>query len=339
MRRVVPGDRGATPVVPSLSDSITHRRGAFELPRCACALLRTRAAAPISLHMLGTHRANPSGMPDCRLSATPSAAPAWEASLRLGFVRDGATTRLLRREHRGPLRVQKALYPEGPALLPRDRRASARRRGRRRPARDRAWTPAPAVAVLATSPGAAKWYRANGRVSRQHVRLRAGAGAAIEWLPQETIFYDAPTSNSNTRSNSAPAPSTRQRNPVLRPPGLGRTLRQRPGAPAHPHPPGGPPAVVGAGRADGGRHRQPARPERRPVCATFLAVGKPVPARCWPPARGRPAAGAEPGEIGLRGALAGRRWRGGARGHAARVAGAASALPGQGACVPRIWHT
>jgi urease accessory protein len=44
--------------------------------------------------------------------------------------------------------------------------------------------------VLATSPGAAKWYRANGRTSRQDVRLVAGPGAAIEWLPQETILYD-----------------------------------------------------------------------------------------------------------------------------------------------------
>jgi urease accessory protein len=129
-------------------------------------------------------------MPDCRLSATPSAAPAWEASLRLGFVRDGATTRLLRREHRGPLRVQKALYPEGPdcchvivvhppgGVVGGDRLEIAMDADE-------------GCRVLATSPGAAKWYRANGRVSRQHVRLHAGAGAAIEWLPQETIFYDS----------------------------------------------------------------------------------------------------------------------------------------------------
>ena len=46
-----------------------------------------------------------------------------------------------------------------------------------------------AHAVL-TSPGAAKWYRANGHVSGQRVALRAGAGASIEWLPQESIFFD-----------------------------------------------------------------------------------------------------------------------------------------------------
>jgi urease accessory protein len=128
-------------------------------------------------------------MPDCRHSAAPSTVPAWEARLHLGFVRDGATTRLVRRTHHGPLRVQKALYPEGPdnchvivvhppgGVVGGDRLAIDIDAG-------------PGCQVLATSPGAAKWYRANGRVSRQDVTLRAGAGAAIEWLPQETIFFD-----------------------------------------------------------------------------------------------------------------------------------------------------
>lgn len=116
--------------------------------------------------------------------------PAWQASLALGFVRDGDTTRLVRRTHSGPLRVQKALYPEGPGachvivvhppggVVGGDRLAIAIDAG-------------PGCHVLASSPGAAKWYRANGRVSHQSVRLQARAGAAIEWLPQETIFYDA----------------------------------------------------------------------------------------------------------------------------------------------------
>ncbi len=43
---------------------------------------------------------------------------------------------------------------------------------------------------MLTSPGAATWYRANGHVSAQHIVLRAGSGAAIEWLPQESIFFD-----------------------------------------------------------------------------------------------------------------------------------------------------
>ena len=129
-------------------------------------------------------------MRDCSLTDPPTVFPAWEASLALGFVRDGDTTRLVRRTHRGPLRVQKALYPEGPGachvivvhppggVVGGDRLEIDIDAG-------------PGCSVLATSPGAAKWYRANGRVSHQAVRLQIAAGAAVEWLPQETIFYDA----------------------------------------------------------------------------------------------------------------------------------------------------
>jgi urease accessory protein len=116
-------------------------------------------------------------------------APPWRASLRLGFADDGGTTRLVERAHSGPLRVQKALYPEGARTChvilvhppggvvggdSLDIRMELGTRSR----------------VLATTPGAAKWYRANGGISRQDVRLSAGDGAVLEWLPQETIFYD-----------------------------------------------------------------------------------------------------------------------------------------------------
>lgn len=128
-------------------------------------------------------------MPDCSHFESPTAASPWEAILRLGFALDGATTRLIRREHRGPLRVQKALYPEGPdtchviVVHPPGGVVGGDRL-------DIALDIGAGCRVLATSPGAAKWYRANGRVSRQDVRLHAHAGASIEWLPQETIFYD-----------------------------------------------------------------------------------------------------------------------------------------------------
>ena len=41
-----------------------------------------------------------------------------------------------------------------------------------------------------TTPGAGKWYRANGWLSQQHVSLSCESGAVIEWLPQETIFFN-----------------------------------------------------------------------------------------------------------------------------------------------------
>ena len=109
--------------------------------------------------------------------------------LALGFTNDGGTTRLTRREHFGPLLVQKPLYPEGTqcchaiivhppgGIVGGDRlliEASA----------------AENTHALLSTPGAAKWYRANGRVSQQRVHLQCDAGAVIEWLPQETILFD-----------------------------------------------------------------------------------------------------------------------------------------------------
>ncbi|WP_034298127.1 urease accessory protein UreD [Herbaspirillum sp. RV1423] len=112
-----------------------------------------------------------------------------QARLTLGFADDAGTTRMIERSHFGPLRVQKPLYPEQPAvchavivhppggILGGDQLSINVRAG------DRAH-------ALLTTPGAGKWYRANGFVSQQQVSLTATAGAALEWLPQETIFFN-----------------------------------------------------------------------------------------------------------------------------------------------------
>ncbi|MBA5606211.1 urease accessory protein UreD [Duganella sp. FT3S] len=129
-------------------------------------------------------------MPDC-IAPTGLAAShsAWQASLALGFADDAGTTRLIDNTHCGPLRVQKPLYPEGGAVchaiivhppggvVGGDQLSIAATVG------------AHARALL-TTPGAAKWYKANGKRSAQQVRLDVGPGAALEWLPQEAIFFD-----------------------------------------------------------------------------------------------------------------------------------------------------
>lgn len=129
-------------------------------------------------------------MPDC-IAPTGLAAShsAWQASLALGFADDAGTTRLIDNTHCGPLRVQKPLYPEGGAVchaiivhppggvVGGDQLSIAATVG------------AHAHALL-TTPGAAKWYKANGQRSAQQVRLDVGPGAALEWLPQEAIFFD-----------------------------------------------------------------------------------------------------------------------------------------------------
>lgn len=122
-------------------------------------------------------------------SARPDAPGHLLATLSLGFVRDGETTRLTKREHFGPLRVQKALYPEGPSVAhaiivhPPGGVVGGDELKMNVQARDGAQ-------VLLSTPGAAKWYRANGHVSRQRLDIEVGAGAALEWLPQETILFD-----------------------------------------------------------------------------------------------------------------------------------------------------
>ncbi|MBO9536153.1 urease accessory protein UreD [Herbaspirillum sp.] len=112
------------------------------------------------------------------------------ARLSLGFADDAGTTRLVRRQHFGPLRVQKPLYPEHPsichAIIVHPPGGIV---GGDQLAID-AEVESGAHALL-TTPGAGKWYRANGSVSRQTINLKAGAGATLEWLPQETIFFDA----------------------------------------------------------------------------------------------------------------------------------------------------
>jgi urease accessory protein len=127
-------------------------------------------------------------MRDCHLPDS-ICHPAWHASLRLRFVDDAGTTRLAARSHHGPLRVQKALYPEGPGVCHAivvhppggvaggDQLAIAVQCG-------------PGSHALLTTPGAAKWYRSRGPVARQHVRIEAGEGSAVEWLPQETIVFN-----------------------------------------------------------------------------------------------------------------------------------------------------
>lgn len=118
------------------------------------------------------------------------AAPGHEqARLTLGFADDVGTTRMIERSHFGPLRVQKPLYPEHPSvchtvivhppggILGGDRLNIDA-------------TVGPSAHALLMTPGAGKWYRANGFVSHQHVSLTAQRDATLEWLPQETIFFN-----------------------------------------------------------------------------------------------------------------------------------------------------
>lgn len=114
---------------------------------------------------------------------------AWQARLDLGFERRGAETLLARREHFGPLRIQKPLYPEGPDLCHAivlhppagicggDQLRIGVKVG-------------PEAQALLTTPGAGKWYRSAGAQAEQGVSIKVGARGTAEWLPHESIVFD-----------------------------------------------------------------------------------------------------------------------------------------------------
>jgi urease accessory protein len=143
-------------------------------------LTRSGSGAPVhGLHVV-QHPAQPmSNVPHKPL----------QARLSLGFSEDRGTTRLVDRDHFGPLLVQKPLYPEGRevchaviihppgGVVGGDELEITANVGQM-------------AQVQITTPGAAKWYKANGHVSHQNIRLNVGAGGSLEWVPQETIFFD-----------------------------------------------------------------------------------------------------------------------------------------------------
>jgi urease accessory protein len=122
----------------------------------------------------------------------------WQAELHLRFNGDiprflangvaaqTGPTRLVERRHKGPLVVQRPFHPEGDPChvylvhppggvvggdeLRIDVQVD------------------PRAHALITTPAATKFYRCENRISSQTQELRA-AGATLEWLPQENIFY------------------------------------------------------------------------------------------------------------------------------------------------------
>ena len=124
-------------------------------------------------------------------------ATAWRAELELGFERRGERSVLARRRHEGPLVVQKPLYPEGgdichaivvhpPAgIAGGDALRLSAHLGTR-------------ASSLLTTPGAAKWYRSAGARASSRIDFTLEDGAALEWLPQETIVFDGALADMTT---------------------------------------------------------------------------------------------------------------------------------------------
>jgi urease accessory protein len=127
---------------------------------------------------------------------------AWHARLRLDHARAGERT-VARFEHDGPLRILQSLWPEGDAIchnvlvhppgglvagdvLQVDVRVREGSHG------------------LVTTPGASRFYRSDGEVAVQDVRVHVEAGARLEWLPLEAIYYSACRAENRLRLELAP---------------------------------------------------------------------------------------------------------------------------------------
>lgn len=112
---------------------------------------------------------------------------AWQARLQLDYGCESGRS-VARFAHDGPLRILQSLWPEGDAVchnvlvhppgglvggdtLEVTVQAAAGSHG------------------LVTTPGAARFYRSDGEAAVQDVRIRMAAGARLEWLPLEALYY------------------------------------------------------------------------------------------------------------------------------------------------------
>lgn len=112
---------------------------------------------------------------------------AWHAQLALNYTLERGRT-VARCAHEGPLRILQSAWPEGDAIC---------HNVLVHPPGGLVGGDTLEVAVhaasgthgLVTTPGASRFYRSEGAPARQDVSLRVAAGARLEWLPLEAIYY------------------------------------------------------------------------------------------------------------------------------------------------------
>lgn len=133
---------------------------------------------------------------------TALAAVSWHGHLALRYRRDGART-LAHDAHDGPLRVLKALYPEGDAIChhvlvhPPGGIAGGDHL-------DIAVDVGEGAHALITSAGAARFYRSDDKPAAQIARIQVQPNARLEWLPLETIAFPGCRASNQVQFELAP---------------------------------------------------------------------------------------------------------------------------------------
>lgn len=126
----------------------------------------------------------------------------WNARLQLNYSCENARS-VVRFVHEGPLRILQSLYPEGAGIChnvllhPPGGLVGG-------DTLDIEATAGPGAHGLITTAGATRFYRSAGEPALQRSRLILGAGARLEWLPLETLCYDACQAENQLRLELAP---------------------------------------------------------------------------------------------------------------------------------------
>jgi urease accessory protein len=127
----------------------------------------------------------------------------WTGRLELEYEFLQKSTVLSRNRHKGPLVVQRPLYPEGkrvchtcilhpPGGVVGGDRLEIDLKLKKN------------ASVLLTTPGATKFYRSGGRFAVQEQQLSVEEGASLEWLPQDAIVFPGAEATISTRIDLAP---------------------------------------------------------------------------------------------------------------------------------------
>jgi urease accessory protein len=119
---------------------------------------------------------------------------AWHAKLDLHYASaplvDGVPRTTVQFQHSGPLRVLQSLYPEGPAVChnvlvhPPGGIVGG-------DTLDITVLVDSGAHALITTPAATRFYKSDGEAGTQQVKAQLHSGARLEWLPLETICYNA----------------------------------------------------------------------------------------------------------------------------------------------------